>query len=147
LHRFSDLVRIFCWLRIYCFFSCAKMSQNKYSSVHKKDPELNILILAETGAGKSTTISALANYFMFESFEDATKKLDQLSVVCPVQFTLPDPVTGKMSTIKMGGDDLNERFENANSVTQAPIGYQFGIPGIVVQIIDKPGNFSFESLN
>src|SRR5699024_10130255 len=57
-----------------------------------------------------------------------------------VQFALPDPDTRNTTTIKLGDDDPNERFGNADSVTQGPVGYQFLISeNVAVHMIDTPG--------
>ena len=39
----------------------------------KQEDSVNVLLLSETGCGKSTWINSLANYLTFESLEDAEK--------------------------------------------------------------------------
>ena len=113
------------------------MSETTFSTVTNK--KFTLLLFGETGSGKSTTVNALANYLKFPSFDEANKQLEQLLVVCPVQFALPNPETGNTMTIQMGEDDPNERFGNADSVTQNPICYRFMISDVVVDVIDTPG--------
>ncbi|WZH47680.1 uncharacterized protein QYS62_008838 [Fusarium acuminatum] len=56
----------------------------------------NILVLGETGVGKSTFINAFHNYLVFESFENAKEASEhnlEFSVPCSFSVNYPDPST------------------------------------------------------
>lgn len=100
-------------------------------------PEYNVLLLGETGAGKSTTINAFANYMKYESFEDA-KSSDFVEMISS-KFTLPHPETGEPIVIHSGKEDVNERAGTGSSSTQAPSAYSFKFKDRLLRIIDTPG--------
>lgn len=47
-------------------------------------PEYNILLLGESGSGKSTTINAFANYLQFTSFDEAVAS--EFAQLIPCEF-------------------------------------------------------------
>ena len=110
--------------------------------------EYNILLLSETGCGKSTSINALTNYLLYSSFEEASQS-DFIELI-PSKFTLPNPATGEPMEIK-SGNDPNEVHDNddnddsdsgdggGNSVTQGPLSYTFSFENKVIRVIDTPG--------
>lgn len=99
--------------------------------------EYNILLLGESGAGKSTTINAIANYIKYKTFEEATNS--EFLQLIPSNFSLPDPVhQGKTIEIKTGSN-INERTEEGGSRTKDPMGYPFRFGDKLIRIIDTPG--------
>jgi len=81
--------------------------------------EMNILILGETGVGKSTWINGLVNYMTFKSLDDAEQN-KSLSLIAS-SFTITDE-NYKQVEIKIG-DDKNEVMAAGQSATQEPKAY------------------------
>lgn len=101
--------------------------------------EFNILMIGQTGVGKSTAINAFSNYCKFPTFEDAAAG-DLINHI-PTHFSLPNPENDDSMEIWSGKADPNERHgEDGRSVTQNPMGYVFPFEGGRVRIIDTPGS-------
>ncbi|KRT78555.1 50S ribosome-binding GTPase, partial [Oryctes borbonicus] len=105
-----------------------------------KDGEkmFNVLILGETGVGKSTFINALLNYLTYPSLEEASKH--QLLYFIPPKFTLLDDDL-KETEIKIGNSS-NELESPGVSSTQYPVSYLYDLKdrkNTILRIIDTPG--------
>ena len=99
--------------------------------------ELNVLILGETGVGKSTWINGFYNYLTFTSLEKAKEHEELLSII-PTQFTVCDDnfIEITVST----GEDKNEFQCVGQSATQDCKVYYFTLKDdTVVRLIDTPG--------
>ena len=101
----------------------------------KKD--INVLILGETGVGKSTWINGFANYLYFDNLNSAVSSEEVVSVI-PSKFTFTNE-QGETKDIIIGTEGKNENFTTGQSATQAPVTYPFYIGEQRIQLIDTPG--------
>lgn len=99
--------------------------------------ELNILIIGQSGVGKSTWINSIVNYLNHESFEQAMR--NEVISTIPINFTTYDPKTGEKHTIKLGDCSANEVTETGESGTQFCSTYCFFWKNKYVRLIDTPG--------
>ncbi|PMD45744.1 hypothetical protein L207DRAFT_630143 [Hyaloscypha variabilis F] len=103
--------------------------------------ELNILILGETGVGKSTFINAFYNYLLFESLDDAIKAKG-LNWIVPSSFSY-QVVNGTdfvEQDIEIGASTAAEHLGvQGESATQEPVVHSFIVDDTTVRLIDTPG--------
>uniref|UniRef100_A0A914Q7Q6 G domain-containing protein n=1 Tax=Panagrolaimus davidi TaxID=227884 RepID=A0A914Q7Q6_9BILA len=110
------------------------LKNNETQTIKKS---LNILILGETGVGKSTWINAFANYLTYNTLEEAITAETPICVI-PTKFTLFD--NNNQCHNVMLGEHENECFENAGqSATQNAKTYLFETEKYNVYLIDTPG--------
>ncbi|OCK85677.1 hypothetical protein K432DRAFT_439107 [Lepidopterella palustris CBS 459.81] len=103
--------------------------------------ELNILILGETGVGKSTFINAFYNYLLFESLDDAIKAKG-FNWIIPSSFSY-QAVQGTdfvEKNIEIGSSTAVEHLGlQGESATQETIVHSFIVDDTTVRLIDTPG--------
>ncbi|KAK8116496.1 uncharacterized protein PG998_004777 [Apiospora kogelbergensis] len=106
--------------------------------------DMNILVLGESGVGKSTFINTFYNYMMFESLDDAMDH-EKLEYAIPSSFTIQHfdenrPEDGFVEcNVKIGDDDEEQDGSAGQSATQSPTVYRLQIGDRLVRLIDTPG--------
>lgn len=71
----------------------------------EEEEEINILLLGETGVGKSTFINAFVNYLSFNRMDEAEN--ENIISLIPANFTITDE-NDREYVVKIGHDDGNE---------------------------------------
>lgn len=106
--------------------------------------QLNVLILGETGVGKSTWINAFVNYLTHDTLDDALDA-DELKWVIPSSFStqLKDNSDSQgrfvQRDIKIGNNKDERDGARGQSATQRTSVYTVGIGNTRVRLIDTPG--------
>ncbi|CAF1157636.1 unnamed protein product [Rotaria sordida] len=118
-------------------------SRNQPSMIKVKrtnDPadDINVLLLGQTGVGKSTFINGLANYLCNDTLEQAAN--DQMQAIIPSAFSFTHDETFEERMINIGLDDEHENFnEHGQSCTQQCRSFVFPVGEKNLRIIDAPG--------
>ncbi|XP_078349258.1 uncharacterized protein LOC144634233 [Oculina patagonica] len=103
--------------------------------VNEKE-DVNILILGETGVGKSTWINGIANYAKHETLQDAMDD-PEFTVLIPSRFVFTNE-EGEGKDIAFGSD-TNEVLSSGQSATQFPQEYMIETNTTRFHLIDTPG--------
>ncbi|CAF0746792.1 unnamed protein product [Adineta ricciae] len=117
--------------------------EERTPSIVQPSEPVTILLLGESGVGKSTFINAIANYLTFDSFQEAESS--EPVVLIPVSFVITVGDNFEEHIIKFGEIDYlnNEDFDHpGQSVTQHCKSYLFNLKhkhGKQLRIIDTPG--------
>ena len=109
-----------------------------YSPQHSPETDINILLLGETGVGKTTFINAFVNFLLHETLDDALQ--GDLKVLIPCSFTVTDKVSFDSVKVLVGTPDNNEDNEiDGRSATQGCRSYIFRLGNRWIRLIDGPG--------
>lgn len=107
--------------------------------------EQNILLLGETGVGKSTFVNAFYNYILYHDLDDAMSH-EKLEVMIPSSFTMQrieETPSGRkfiQTDIHVGKKDQFEADgTRGDSATQQTGVYRIPIRDTIYRIIDTPG--------
>ena len=117
--------------------SIIKLRDN-LSSLKLVFKEVNILILGETGVGKSTWINSFQNYMYFDNLREAIIT-QEFHVLIPSRFTF---ISEEERTIQVGDHDIYEAMESGqcgHAFTKEPRSYIFNVGGVRIRMIDTPG--------
>jgi energy-coupling factor transporter ATP-binding protein EcfA2 len=102
------------------------------------EQEVNILLLGQTGVGKTTFINAFANYLVHNTLEQADK--DEMQIIIPSSFFFTMPDTFDDKRITLGNRSEDEKFvEVGQSDTQSCRSFVFPIGDRNLRFIDTPG--------
>lgn len=103
--------------------------------------QMNILILGETGVGKSTFINAFINYLTFETLDEAVAH-DGLQWIIPCSFStqfLDEKGRFHQQDIRIGTSNEEADGSLGQSATQGTTVYRIQMGDLLVRLIDTPG--------
>jgi ribosome biogenesis GTPase A len=109
---------------------------NSGNCQNTRPQELNILILGETGVGKSTWINGFYNYLTYSSLKEAEE--NDLCSKIPTKFIVTDDNFEEITVST--GEDTNEVQRPGQSATKKSKEHRFNLPdGTMIRLIDTPG--------
>ena len=100
---------------------------------------INIVLLGETGVGKSTWINGFINYLRHDSLDDALRRAPADDDLIPTSFSVYDK-GGELRDVKYGLDS-NEVPTAGESATQLPRTYTFNVGSQIK--VDQTASMSF----
>uniref|UniRef100_A0A914YYQ2 G domain-containing protein n=1 Tax=Panagrolaimus superbus TaxID=310955 RepID=A0A914YYQ2_9BILA len=111
-----------------------------YTLIHEIRPyeEVNILLLGETGVGKTTFINSSANAVTYSKLEEA--EMSEPICLIPSQFTCTELDNDERVVRKIQiGQSENENFKDGESCTQSPKSHVVIVGNKLIRYIDTPG--------
>ena len=109
------------------------------SACNSRTSRANILLLGETGVGKSTFVNGFINYLRFDEMPKKSEDVKRIMWAVPMSFSLLDN-NYKQVSVAVGPSDNNENVEDAGaSVTQSPKVHVFNAHETEIHLIDTPG--------
>ena len=102
---------------------------------------VNVLLLGQTGIGKTTFINSLANYMLYESLDAAVEFETKVLIPCKIKIT---DQNGKSKTLEIKNsllDEGQENFKDGVSSTQNVKSHVIYCPSLnrKIRILDTPG--------
>ncbi|TKR79779.1 hypothetical protein L596_013947 [Steinernema carpocapsae] len=93
-----------------------------------------IVLLGETGVGKSTFVNSILSYLEHQSLAEAERSTEDLKCLIPSKFLY------NQQMIMVGKESADESLDKpGESATQRPKTYEFKVEGQLYRIIDVPG--------
>uniref|UniRef100_A0A914HF84 G domain-containing protein n=1 Tax=Globodera rostochiensis TaxID=31243 RepID=A0A914HF84_GLORO len=126
---------------IFCHFASKTVLTDQLVRLHKKE-DLNILLMGETGIGKSTMINALLNYLKYPTMHEAIEA-DTVDFMIPARFNKTEhTATGRVEgkSVFLGEANAKERLDATKSRTQCATPYILPLKeGNKLCCVDSPG--------
>lgn len=127
------------------FFDTGGGAELNTESHIASDKKINILVLGQSGSGKSTWINSFVNYLSFDSFDKATNKKPRY--VISTNFPTTDLKTGEADDMYFKSDNEDDVLENneckdiGKSERQLFVPHAIPFRDVELKIIDTPGIF------
>ena len=100
---------------------------------------VTILLLGETGVGKSTFINGFINYLRFDHFPETKEEFSRIIWAIGMRYDHVDENCNAV-TVSVGRFDDNENANSSGaSMTQDPKVHVFNANGTEIHLIDTPG--------